>query len=125
MEALTHYAHETDEQVLHKKRTQEINLWISHLNYITNECDWLAKIASNIIKDRDLRDLLLEKSEINSSLLNELYSYRNTLDSFHECNDLDCDLYYIDLHDTICKKYIKHLENYRSVKDQVFFKILS
>ncbi|TYA56312.1 hypothetical protein [Formosa maritima] len=124
MKTLTHYTHETDEQVLHKKRIVEINIWISHLNYIINECDWLAKIASNKIQDKDLRDSLLEKSENNSSLLNEFYSYRSTLNSFYECNDLDCDLYYIDLHSTYCKKYLKHLENYRAVKDQVFLKIL-
>lgn len=124
MKTQIHYPHETDDQVLHKKRTLEINIWISHLNYITNECDWLAKIASNKIHDRDLRDLLLEKSENNSSLLNEFYSYRNALESYYECNDLDCDLYYIELHNTFCKKYLKHLEDYRNTKDQVFLKIL-
>ncbi|MFL0354547.1 hypothetical protein [Xanthomarina sp. GH4-25] len=124
MEAITHYSHETDDIVLHKKRTLEINIWISHLNYITNECNWLAKIASNKIHDKDLRDLLLEKSESNSALLNEFYSYRSTLESFYECDDLDCDLYYINLHDTFCKKYLKHLKDYRAIKDQVFFKIL-
>jgi hypothetical protein len=124
MEVFTHYSHETDDQVLHKKRTLEINIWISHLNYITNECDWLAKIASNKIQDKDLRDLLLDKSEKNSSLLNEFYSYRSTLSSFYECDDLDCDLYYINLHDTFCEKYLKHLEDYRLIKDELFLKIL-
>jgi hypothetical protein len=124
MELNTYFAHDTDEQIIQTKRLQNLQTWIGHLSYVTNECDWLAKIASNKIKDRVLRDELLEKIEVNSALLNEFYNYKSSIQSFHECDDLDCDLFYINQHDAFYAKYLKHIDDYRQVKNKVYLKIL-
>ena len=124
MELNTFFSHDTDEEIIHAKRLQDLNIWISHLSYATNECDWLTKIASNKIGDKVLRDKLLEKNEVNSALLNELYSYKSSIGRFHECDDLECDLFYINQHDEFYAKYVKHIEEYRAIKSQVYLKIL-
>lgn len=124
MESNTFFSHDTDEEIIHAKRLQDLNIWISHLSYVTNECDWLTKIASNKIGDKVMRDQLLEKNEVNSALLNELYNYKSSIGSFHECDDLECDLFYINQHDVFCAKFVKHIEDYRIIKSQVYLKIL-
>lgn len=124
MELNTFFNHDTDEEIIHVKRTQELDVWISHLNYVSDESDWLAKIASNKLQDRELRDTLLEKSEQNANFLNELYNYRTSIVKYNECDDLECDIYYINLHDTYCSKYVNHLGSYRNIKNEVYLKIL-
>ena len=124
MNSNTFFAHDTDEQIIQTKRLRDLQTWISHLSYVTNECDWLAKIASNKIHDRVLRDELLEKIEVNSALLNEFYNYKSSIQSFQECDDLDCDLFYINQHDAYHNKYVKHIDAYRQVKNKVYLKIL-
>lgn len=124
MASNTFFSHDTDEEIIQTKRLQDLSIWENHLSYITNECDWLTKIASNKIGDKVLRDRLLEMSEINSALLNQLYIYKGSIGRFNECDDLECDLFYINQHDVFCTKYIKHIEDYRSIKNEVYLKIL-
>lgn len=124
MELNTFFNHDTDEAIVHKKRNQELEVWISHLNYVTDESDWLAKIASNKLHNKTLRDSLLEKTTENSAFLNELYNYRSSIDKFNECDDMECDVYYNNLHDTYFNRYLKFIETYRNIKNELFFKIL-
>jgi len=124
MDSNTYFSHDTDEHIIQTKRLKNLKMWINHLSYVTNECDWLTKIVSNKIQDKVLRDELLEKNEINSALLNEFYNYNSSMQSFLECDDLDCDLYYINQHDTFYTKYLKHIEEYRLIKNKVYLKIL-
>ncbi|MGY0392245.1 hypothetical protein ACW5R3_06805 [Bizionia sp. KMM 8389] len=114
----------TDEEIILAKRTQELDIWISHLNYMSEEGDYLAKIASNKLDDKKLRDSLLDKLNQNITVLNELYNYRSSIEKYNECDELECDIYYVNLHDTYCSKYIKHIEAYREIKNQVYLKIL-
>lgn len=117
--------HNTDEEIILAKRTQELDVWLSHLSYVTDESDWLAKIASNKLNDKVLRDSFLEKSEQNTVIMNELHNYRSSIEKYNECDDLECDVYYVNLHDTYCSKYLKHLETYRILKNEVYLKILT
>ncbi|MFD2552277.1 hypothetical protein ACFSQP_10655 [Bizionia sediminis] len=114
----------TDEEIILARRSQELEVWISHLNYVTDESDQLAKIASNKLGDKALRDQLLEKAEQNTVILNEMHNYKSSIEKYNECDDLECDIYYVNLHDTYSAKYLRHLEAYRAIKNQVFAKLL-
>ncbi|GGG50504.1 hypothetical protein [Bizionia arctica] len=124
MNSKTFFSHDTDEEIIQTKRLQNLETWIGHLSYVTNECDWLAKIAFNKINDKVLRDELLEKLDSNSALLSEFYNYKSSIQSFHECDDLECDMFYINQHDDFYAKYLKHIHEYRLVKNKVYLKIL-
>jgi len=125
MELNTFFNHDTDEQIVQKRSAEELNLWMSHINYILNESDRLAKIASNVIKNREFRDQFLELIIKNQSVLNELLSYKNTMVHYKECDDFECDLFYINKHEDFREKYIKAVGNYRSHKDEFYSKMLS
>lgn len=124
MESNSFFNQNTDEEIILARRTQELEVWISHLNYVTIESDWLAKIASQKLNNENLRDVLLEKSEQNGTMINELYNYKSSIEKYNECDDLECDIYYVNLHDTYSLKYLKHLETYRAIKNDIFAKIL-
>ncbi|MCX7550399.1 hypothetical protein [Xanthomarina sp. F2636L] len=124
MEPKSFFAHDTDEQIIHTKRLQDLNTWIAHLNYVSTECDMLVKIASSKLNDKDLKEELLAEVELNSALLNEFFNYKGSIERFKECNDLECDLFYINQHDDVYTKYVKHINDYRLVKDKVYLKIL-
>lgn len=118
------YGHETDDEIAKRHMHRELQTWLEHLEAINKEADRLAKIASNKIGDRDLRDELLDDINENINLLNEFYTYRNLLNNIRECDDLDCDHFYMYHHDQVFDKYIERITQYRSVKDRVYQKLL-
>ena len=125
MELNTFFNHDTDEQIVQKRSAEELNLWMSHINYILNESDRLSKIASNVMKNRDFRDQFLEIIIKNQSVLNALNGYKNTMPQYKECDNFECDLYYINKHEDFRKKYLETVANYRANKNRFYSEILS
>lgn len=124
MESLLNYGHETDDEIVKRQMHRELHTWISHLDAMNTEADRLAKIASNKIGDKELRDALLDDINENINLLNEFYSYRNVLNNVRECDELECDQFYIQKHDYVFEKYMECVTQYRSIKDKVYQKLL-
>ena len=124
MEPLVNYEHETDEEIVKRQRHRELQTWISHLEAMNIEADLLAKIVSNKINDRQLREALLDNSNDNLNLLNEFYTYRNVMNNIRECDELECDQYYVLQHDQVFEKYMECITQYRLIKDKVYQKLL-
>jgi len=124
MELNTFFNHDTDEQIVQKRTAEELRLWMSHVNYIINESDRLAKIASNVIKNRAFRDQFLELIIKNKSVLNQLISYKSTMVQYKECDNFECDLYYINKHENFRVLYLKTVIDFRKQKDKFYSEIL-
>ena len=125
MESSINYGHETDDEIVKRQMHRELHTWITHLDAMNVEADRLAKIASNKIGDKVLRDALLDDINENIDLLNEFYSYRNALNNVRECDELECDAFYLQQHDQVYEKYIDCIKQYRSIKDKVYIKLLA
>ncbi|AUC84696.1 hypothetical protein CW731_05050 [Polaribacter sp. ALD11] len=115
---------ESESQVLQKRSLEEINLCIEHLNFITEECDYLVRISSNNLNDIDLKDRVLLFTDENTNMYTTFLKYRNTVGDFLECIDLDCDLFYHNEHKKNRDLYQNHLENYREIKRKIFRELL-
>lgn len=115
---------ESESQVLQNRSLEEINMWLDHLNYITEECGYLVKILSNRKNGKDLKGQLLLFIETNTNTNNTFLTYKNTVGEFLECIDLDCDLFYHDKHKKNRDLYRNHLKGYREIKRKVFKGIL-
>lgn len=124
MDSFINYGHETDDEIVKRQMHRELHTWISHLDAINVEADRLAKIASNKIGDKELRDALLDDINENIDLLNEFYTYRNALNNVRECDELECDAFYLQQHDQVYEKYAECVAQYRSIKDKVYIKLL-
>lgn len=125
MEFLSNYGHETDDEIVKRQMHRELHTWISHLDAINIEADRLAKIASNKIGDKELRDTLLDDINENIDLLNEFYTYRNALTNVRECDELECDALYMQQHDQVYEKYVNCIKQYRIIKDKVYLKLMA
>lgn len=125
MELNTYTDYDTETQIIQRRSFRELDMWISHVSYITNECDNLAKIASNLIKDKDLRDELLLMLLENSKVLTQLYNARNETEKLNECDDVACELFYLNEHESTRSLYLKHIKIYRKLKEEVLYYLLT
>lgn len=124
MHLITSMSHDTDSDIVKKQMQRELHLWIAHLDHVNIEADQLAKIIANKIGDKLLRDEMLNTMDTNIMMLNSLYTYRNSLNNFDECDELECDMHFIQHHESVCERYIKHIEAYRILKERIYLQLI-
>ncbi|MEO8774161.1 MAG: hypothetical protein ABI263_02050 [Gelidibacter sp.] len=124
MKALLNYGNETDDEIVKRQMHRGLHTWISHLEAITKEADQLAQIVSNKIEDKKLHEVLLDNMNENINLLNEFYTYRNIMNNVRECDELECDQFYMIQHDQVFEKYMECVTKYRSIKNKVYQNLL-
>lgn len=122
------YDHDSPEAITYKNNLIELEDWFEHLSYIDKEILNLLKMGrSERAKTSGIEPILSNlknKKEENSSTIHELNKYKNNLPKAAECEDVSCDMFYVNEHERYRKSYKNHLENYRKIKEE-FFRILS
>ena len=122
------YDHDSPEAITFKNNSIELEDWFEHLSYIDKEISNLLKIGkTERAKANEIDPILLSlenKREENTSTIDELNKYKNNLPKAAECDDVSCDMFYVNEHERYRKSYKNHLESYRKIKEE-FFKILS
>ena len=124
MNSPKNYGNETDDEIVKRHMHREVQTWISHLEAMNIEADRLANIALKKIKDKELRDVILDNLNDNIDLLNDFYTYRNVMNNIRECDELECDQFYMLQHDQVFDKYMEYVLQYRSIKEKVYQKLL-
>lgn len=122
------YDHDSPEAINFKNSSIELEDWLEHLNYIEKEVSSLSNLVKSESSDNhELKTRLSnleQKREINIEILSKLMEYRNSLPKAAECEDVECDMFYINEHIRYRQMYRDHIENYREVKEE-FFKVLT
>ncbi len=122
------YNHDSPESITHKNNFTELENWINHLNYIEKEITNLVNLGEASFSVKSKEHPVLEKfkaqREENASKLKELNKYKDGLPRVLECEDMECDMFFITEHENFRKLYMKHLENYRRVKEEYFANLL-
>lgn len=122
------YDHDSPEAITFKNSSIELESWIEHLSYIEKEISHLLALGKNErLKAIEIGSILLSlenKKEENASTIEELNKYRNNLPKAAECEDVSCDMFYVNEHKRYRKSYRDYLETYREIKEE-YFKILS
>lgn len=118
------YPHDDNVDVMHKINTLELNNWIDHLTYIKKELSYLIGFCDEEQKNqKGVLERFHEKGEENNALLTSLNNYNVTREQIIECEDTQCDMAYINEHESYRKNYLLHLDKYRNLKDEFFSKI--
>lgn len=122
------YDHDSPEAITYKNNSIELENWLEHLAYIDKEITSLLNIGKTDRANSDdfepiLSDLESKKKE-NSIAIDKFNEYRNNLPKAAECEDVSCDMFYVNEHDKYRKSYRAHLESYRKTKEE-YFDILS
>lgn len=122
------YGHDTPETITFKNNCIELDTWIHHLEYIEKEITNLINLSKGqLISALEHKPVLMKlsiKKEENRINLNGFIKYRDSLPQAAECEDVDCDMFYVTEHERYRKVYMYHLEKYRRVKEE-YFNILS
>ncbi len=122
------YDHDSPEAITFKNNSIELENWLEHLSYINKEISNLLNIGkTERAKATEMRPILLNlesKKEENATTIEELNKYKNNLPKAAECEDVSCDMFYVNEHKKYRKSYRDYLESYREIKEE-FFKILS
>jgi hypothetical protein len=61
---------------------------------------------------------------VNTTTVDAFLNYKESLPKAAECEDVDCDMFYVTEHEKFRKNYSAHLKRYREVKEE-YFSVLS
>lgn len=121
------YNHDTDVDVTHKINTIELDNWINHLKYIKKELNNLIGLCNadldQRLEDESVVQKFQKKETENDTLLIALQKYMSTRSEIIECEDTQCDMAYINEHESYRRSYLYHLDKYRRLKDEFFSKV--
>ncbi len=121
------YSHDSDIDVTHKINSIELDNWINHLKYVRKELSNLIGLCSTELDHRVNNENVLQKFQKkeseNEALLIALQNYMNSRRDIKECEDTQCDMAYINEHETYRRSYLYHLDKYRRIKDEFFSKV--
>ncbi len=117
------YEHDSDEKLIAKKDALELNNWIGHLVDNNRELEILVNIAKKLSNDgliADLKELILE----NKLHLGVFYRYKSSMVNLHECEDMECDTYYVNKHEEYRNLYAAILQASHKLKEELYTQIL-
>lgn len=122
------YKHETIDDIQMKFMDKDIELWKEDISIIRIEILFFKRMLySSIFKDLESdqqkkEDLIkdLEKvKEINESYHDQLIDFINKLDNIKECDDVQCETFYLNNHTKFRNDIESHFSAYRFYKTNV------
>ncbi|SHJ05479.1 hypothetical protein SAMN04487911_11046 [Arenibacter nanhaiticus] len=118
------YEHDSDDRLIAKKDALELNNWINHLVHTGEEVLILKDIVSKFKDQNDLKERLQDIALENKLRLGVFFRYKNSLINVHECEDMECDIYYLNKHEEYRNIYETFYESLRPLKEEVYNLIL-
>lgn len=122
------FTHDNEIDVAHKINAIELENWINHLNYVKSEVDNLTSFYNaQSDRKRNSKESMIQRFEMkrveNDVLLDAISRYKNTRSQLIECDSTDCDMSFINEHESCRRMYLYHIDKYRKLKDQFFNEI--
>lgn len=118
------YNHDTPETIVFKINFEELDNWVAHFQYIDKEIRNLLNLAKNelseVFKNQSVLDKLMWQKKENETALLSFLKYKETMPKAAECEDADCDMFYISEHERFRGIYLAELNKYRKVKEEFF-----
>ena len=118
-------SHLSVHEINQHKLDVEYKHWIARLNFFEEEFDFIGRLLSSsaFLKAEGVSEILKEVPSIisaNREILEKVHSYRNNLDLYRECEDLECDNFYLNDHEKFRVVLEQHSADIRKFKKRVF-----
>ncbi|PRZ23968.1 hypothetical protein [Flavobacterium granuli] len=122
------YKHETIDDIQMKFMDKDIELWKEEISIIRVEILFFKRMLTSSVfkvlifnqqKKEDLIKDLIKVKEINESYYNQLVDFLNKLDMIKECDDVQCETFYLNNHTKFRKEIESHFSAYRYYKKNV------
>ena len=119
---------DSHEAINFKQSSIELEAWTELLNYSEKEISNLLSLVKSTPKENEELTLRIKNlehiREVNMNNLAKLMKYRSSLPKAAECEDVECDMFYVNEHISYRKMYRDHIENYRKIKEEFFEAII-
>ena len=121
--------HYTQEDIERQYIDKDITYWKEELECINAEVTFFKKLLKNKTDVNDTKNYQalfekLEKKQLDNKLaLVSLMDYTKKLQGINECEDLDCETYYLNDHIVFKEKIEGFLFKYRKLKRAIFSKL--
>lgn len=117
--------HYSSEDIQQLKLKIESNTWISRLEFVQSEMEFFSflVLSEEIKKELDTSKILKfisRLTEDNKTLRSKMIEYKNQLDGMRECEDLQCDSFYLNDHEVLREKVEQHRDNIQKLKLTIF-----
>jgi predicted NUDIX family phosphoesterase len=118
------YEHDSDDRLIARKDALELSNWIVHLVNNGVELEILINIAKKLSNNNDMVGSLNALAMENKLHIGVFYRYKSSMVNIHECEDMACDLYYMNKHEEFRKLYGTILEASHKLKEELYTQIL-
>lgn len=125
MDVTANYKNDSDEQIIYKRLVTELEEWRENLKYWEEEADNLAAIASKYLNDKPSEESFNQYKKALNNFNSELNKANNALENINECDSIQCDMYYLNEHKDIEKKYFELINNFRVLKKGLYAKMIN
>ena len=124
-EILDHY---NDEDIRNIYIKRDVSKWHKHLVAISEEVTFYTKLLSALQgssndevspKSDALIAAFTEIAAANQDYLDNLVDYRNQIGNIKECQDMQCEKFYLNSHEAFTETIETHLDCFRGLKSQV------
>lgn len=118
------FNNESEGEITNIKDTHELKSWIGHLEYINIELEHLIALIKKQTNNARLLADLEQQQKDNVNELSAFYNYAPSISESQECDDVDCDIFFLNKHEEFRTKYLDYIKNYRKIKTQTFEALL-
>ncbi|MBC9796821.1 hypothetical protein [Sinomicrobium weinanense] len=118
------HTHEDDGVIMKKKDKTEIGNWLEYLEFTAREIEYLIRLESRIPGSDALSRELHNIRRENTLQMAALCRYENSMVNALECDDMQCDAFYLNNHEKNRNSCMEHLRKYRELKLKVLSKLL-
>lgn len=124
-EILDHY---NDQDIRNIYIKRDVAKWQKHLSAIKEEITFYDNLLNALIvsTNNSLKEAAVtlkasfEKVNLtNVSYLDNLIDYRNQTDNINECQDMQCEKFFLNSHEEFTENIEAHLDHFRSLKAKV------
>lgn len=119
------HTHEDDRLIMKKKDKVETGNWLEHLEFVADEIEYLIRLESRIPGSDALSRELHNIRRENTLQMAALYRYENSMVNALECDDMQCDAFYLNNHEKNRNSCMDHLKKYGTLKIKVFSALLN
>ncbi len=121
--------HYREEDIQIMKLESDVENWEASIEFAEKEIHFFNKLLNSPQcnenpdtkkKSLDLLDQLKTIHETNKACLGEILEFSNKLEGMNECEDLQCETYFLNSHEEFRNKIEKHLLRFRALKGRIF-----
>tara|TARA_R110001606_G_scaffold224782_3_gene372908 strand:+ start:135 stop:512 length:378 start_codon:yes stop_codon:yes gene_type:complete len=118
------YEHDSDDRLIAKKDALELSNWIGHLLNNGKELEILINIAKKLSHEDNMIGKLKDLNLENKLHLGVFFRYKSSMVNLHECEDMECDIYYVNKHEEYRTLYAGILQESCKLKEELYTQIL-